>query len=226
MGGAEPLSAPQTPGPPLEAVLEMAFQGDGKAQMTLAVLYENRQAYADAFRWFQRAADQGMAEARFKVGFYYLAGQGLSRDPARAAEWFLKAAEQGYSPAQYNLGLCHEKGLGVPASFTEAGKWYLQAAGQGNPAAQKALGVLHELGRGVETDYGQAYRWYETAAAQGFSDARALSRNLQQKMTPEQLDRGRELLAESLRQPGAEPNVAAQMPKAISPAKKTVDFLD
>src|SRR3954454_1319801 len=53
------------------------------------------QNYAEAARWFRKAAEQGNADAQNHLGVLYDHGKGVTQDHAEAARWFRKAAEQG-----------------------------------------------------------------------------------------------------------------------------------
>jgi len=48
----------------------------------------------------REAAEQGNADAQFKLGNSYFTGQGEVRDYAKAAEWFRKAVAQGHGEAK------------------------------------------------------------------------------------------------------------------------------
>jgi TPR repeat protein len=58
-----------------------------------------------ALRAYTEAAQEGDAEARFKLGWLYEQGQWVAKDPAQAAHWYRLAADQGETVAQYNLAL-------------------------------------------------------------------------------------------------------------------------
>ena len=58
---------------------------------------------AKAVELFQKAADQGNADAQNNLGVMYYSGEGVPSDTAKAAEWFKKAAAQGNADAQANL---------------------------------------------------------------------------------------------------------------------------
>jgi hypothetical protein len=62
------------------------------------------QDFAEAARWYEKAADQNDPLAQGALGELYANGQGTPRDPVRAAGWYRKAAGQGYGPAQFSLG--------------------------------------------------------------------------------------------------------------------------
>ena len=89
------------------------------------------QDYAEAAKWYRKAADQGIAEAQQNLGVMYENGQGVPQNPAEAVKRYRRAAEQGNATAQYNLGVNYENGQGVPKDDAEAAKWYRLAAGAG-----------------------------------------------------------------------------------------------
>ena len=59
-------------------------------------------------------AEQGHAQAQFKLGRYYEIGEGVNQDNKKAIIWYTKAAEQGYGKAQNNLGRLYMQGQGIP----------------------------------------------------------------------------------------------------------------
>ena len=50
--------------------------------------------YAEAVKWYRKAAEQGNANAQKNLGVCYEKGLGVSKDQAEADKWFHKAAEQ------------------------------------------------------------------------------------------------------------------------------------
>ena len=86
---------------------------------------------AEAVKWFQKAAEQGNADAQNKLGCCYEEGSGVKKDLAEAVKWYRKAAEQGNAFAQYNLGFCYNTGRGVPKNSVETYKWHNLASAQG-----------------------------------------------------------------------------------------------
>jgi len=130
-----------------------------------------KQDYAEAVRWFRKAAEQGHAGAQSNLGVMYKNGQGVKRDHAEAVRWFRKAAEQGQAKAHYNLGVMYANGQGVKQDYAEAVRWLRKAAEQGDAHAQYNLGVMYENGQGVKRDHAEAVRWYRKAAEQGVVNA-------------------------------------------------------
>jgi TPR repeat protein len=101
---------------------------------------------AGAVKWYRKAAEQGHAEAQFKLGAMCFSGDGVLQDDAGAVKWYRMAAEQGHAEAQDDLGYMYENGLGVPQDDAEAEKWHWKAAEQGNAEAQYNLGILAKQG--------------------------------------------------------------------------------
>lgn len=62
------------------------------------------------------------------LGFYYLDGESVPKQPSEALYWLRKAAELGDSDAMTQLGLLYETGEGTPIDYNEALKWYAQDA--------------------------------------------------------------------------------------------------
>src|SRR5271165_1671390 len=70
------------------------------------------QDYAEAAKWYRKAAEQGYAQAQSALGFMYNTGQGVQQDFAEAVKWFRNAAEQGDAFGQSNLGFMYWLGRG------------------------------------------------------------------------------------------------------------------
>jgi len=61
------------------------------------------QDYAEAVRWYRKAADQGYAIAQYDLGNMYDQGKGVPQNYGEARRWYRKAADQGYTNAQRAL---------------------------------------------------------------------------------------------------------------------------
>ena len=127
--------------------------------------------YAEAAKWYLKAAEQGFAQAQCSLGYMYAHGEGVKEDKVEAIKWYRKAAEQGEDTAQWRLGNMYDSGSGVRQDKTEAAKWYRKSAEQGNLCGQFFLGLLYELGEGVREDITQAFYWYRKSAEQGYDIA-------------------------------------------------------
>jgi len=151
-----------------------AENGDLDAQNVLGNVYTNallgvKQDFAEALRWYKRAADKAFAPAQFNLGLAYELGRGTAADDRQAFKYYLMAAEQGFAAAQFNVGNMYSAGRGVGQDLFEANLWYKQAAEKGFIEAQFGLGLAYEAGRGVRKDEVQAARWYKQAADRGLA---------------------------------------------------------
>ncbi len=157
-----------------------AERGDASAQADLAFMYSHGQGvpqdYAEAVRWYLRAADQGDAKAEGGLAFMYSHGQGVPQDYAEAVRWYRRAADQGDAKAKAGLAFMYSHGQGVPQDYAEAVRWYREAAEGVYARAKYDLGNMYYNGRGVPQDGAEAIRWYRKAADEGDEYAlRALS---------------------------------------------------
>ena len=136
------------------------LSGMSAEEFNSTAYYAKNENDVKAFEWFEKAAEQGYAEAQYLTGTLYSgAGRGVKGNSAKALEWYEKAAEQGYIPAQYSLGnrLQH-------SDIDKAIEWYEKAAEQGSPYAQLDLGLLYLEGDGVGPDYVKAAGWLVRAS--------------------------------------------------------------
>ena len=126
-----------------EWVLKAAEQGYARAQCKLGCMYRDgtgvERSYEKARDWYlkaveqgfayakyhllklyQKAAEQGDADAQLKLGSMYYNGTGVAQSYEKAVEWYRKAAEQRDADAQYHLGVMYELGDGVEESYEKA----------------------------------------------------------------------------------------------------------
>ncbi|WP_339643681.1 tetratricopeptide repeat protein [uncultured Porticoccus sp.] len=118
------------------------------------------------------AAEQGDAEAQYKMGYISYTGAGVEQNYSEALRWYRLAADQGHVTATNNLGVMYRNGEGVPQNNTEAVKWYRLAAEQGFAQAQYNLGFMYRNGEGVPQNNTEAVKWYRLAAEQGHKNAK------------------------------------------------------
>lgn len=91
--------------------------------------------YEAAREAWQPLAEQGHAQARFRLGCLYAFGQGVPEDHAMARRLYRLAAEQGDADAQNNLGGMYAEGMGVERDLVQAYMWFEIAAGIGHAMA-------------------------------------------------------------------------------------------
>ena len=86
------------------------------------------QDYAEAMKWFGKAAEQNCQYAQFKIGEMYYKGEGVSKDYSEAMKWYYKSAEQKYDiaimiDAQFKLAKMYYRGEGAPRDYVRAYMW-------------------------------------------------------------------------------------------------------
>ena len=96
----------QTAEPGIVEMLRVAAEGgDAGVQHELATLYATGRDVArddaEALKWFERAAVQGLSNAQFNLGVMYAEGRGVRSAPARAGAWDRRAAEHGHPNAHH-----------------------------------------------------------------------------------------------------------------------------
>jgi TPR repeat protein len=94
--------------------------------------------YAEAVKWWRKAAEQGNAQAQHNLGLMYDEGEGVTQDYAEAVKWYRKAAEQGDVEAQVILGRMYYFGDGILQDTITAHMWFHIAADNGHMNAGKS----------------------------------------------------------------------------------------
>jgi TPR repeat protein len=160
---------------PVETVKHAAKHGDVTGEFYLGWLLWSGHGIAtnrtEAIRWFQTAAEKGLAAAQNRIGWLYHHGEGLKTNYDEALKWYRKAAQQGYASSDYNLGTMYYSGAGTPKDHAEALMHFRRAAGQGLAPAQASLGYMYREGLGTPKDDNQSVLWYRKAADQGVAEA-------------------------------------------------------
>lgn len=83
-----------------------------------------------AAAWFQKAANQGHADAQLFLASMYRKGEWVKRNYQQALTWYRKAADQGDADAQLELGLMHARGEGVAKNDRQAVEWFNKVLAQ------------------------------------------------------------------------------------------------
>jgi TPR repeat protein len=121
-----------------------------------------------SFLWLMKQVEKDEnPKNQSRIGWCFINGRGVLKDPVQALEWFRKSAKQGDSYSQHGLGMLHYQGVGVERNEEKAFYWFEKAATQGDANSQHHLGLLYYRGGGVEKDEEKAFYWFEKAATQG-----------------------------------------------------------
>jgi TPR repeat protein len=84
----------------MDQVKVAATGGDEEAQVALGDWYLLGQSglsqdYAEALKWFRKAAEEGNSSGQTRLGQMYVHGLGVEKGYAEALKWYRKAADQG-----------------------------------------------------------------------------------------------------------------------------------
>jgi len=194
--GAAPIPAklseivlPAGFGPP--ALVAAAKGGDPLAYYEIGTRFTEargvKEDFAEAAKWYQRAADAGVVPAEYRLANLYEKGSGVARDSSKAKALYLKAAEAGNASAIHNLAVLLASGRDGAPDFAEAAKWFEKAANFGVRDSQFNLAVLFARGNGVAQNLEESYKWFAIAARHGDKDAAEKRDEIAKAMTPETL---------------------------------------
>jgi localization factor PodJL len=125
----------------------------------------------EAARWFERAANQGLVPAIYRLGSIYEKGQGVRKNLDGARRLYVAAAERGNAKAMHNIAVLHAEGADGKPDYRAAAQWFGKAAAHGVADSQYNLGILYARGIGVDQNLAESYKWFSLAAAQGDQDA-------------------------------------------------------
>ncbi|MFD1379316.1 tetratricopeptide repeat protein [Fodinicurvata halophila] len=145
---------------------QAAERGHAGAQEKIGQYHlSNANNPSEAARWFQAAANQGLASAENNLGLLYAEGRGVNKDPARAFELINRAASKGLPGAKHNLGLLYKSGTGVAADPNRAKQLFEEAAQQGYQRSQYVLAQMHMKGEGVSQNPVETLKWLMISAS-------------------------------------------------------------
>lgn len=178
--GSGPLNSriskdPSLPGA-IQEIEAKAFESIPEAQHDLAAIYTAGHAgveinYTKAAQWFNEAAINGVANARYNLGVLYHQGLGVEQNMSKALGWYKAAARKNHPEALYNLGIAHLEGIGTKYSPHLAAGYFERAADKDVLEAAYNLGLIHENGLLGSASFDDALVWYQKAASLGSPDA-------------------------------------------------------
>ena len=123
-----------------------AIDGDADAQFELAGLYARgdvvEQNFAEAVKWYWKAAEQGHDSAQYKLGLAYQKGKGVPKSETEAYIWLNMSAENG---APFN-------GRGKAGELADEIRASLSAI-QLEQAEKIAKRLQHQISKQVEENY-------------------------------------------------------------------------
>lgn len=142
---------------PIQAVTQLAEEGNVQAQYELAGLCCNKEPkdYRKAVHWYMKAAEQGHLDAQYLLIKEYSSFL-TNRDYEQLKQWLHVKAEEGIVQAKFYLGELYFQ----LSDYEQALYWYRLAGNQRYGPAMCRLGQMYENGTGVAQDYKQAEEWF------------------------------------------------------------------
>lgn len=111
-----------------------------KQNLMLANACLERESYAEAIPYYNRAIELGSDSCSYELGICY-----LKNNDVKALKQLKNAAEQGNKEAMYQLGEMYQYAKLVNADESSAIAWYQQAASLGHSAAKKEASKLLKI---------------------------------------------------------------------------------
>ena len=131
-----------------------------------------RKNFKRAEKYFKIAADSGMSEAQYKLGWIYRFGLSGKKDIDKARYYLEKAAEQGHIGALSLL--VHVYQLPGHTNYRKAFEYAKTAADMGDAASAFRTANFYFVGRGCDADTGKACKYYNFAYEHGVYRAKIM----------------------------------------------------
>lgn len=123
---------------------QAAHAGDARSSAMLGAYLAGQRVSWDGMtgpQWLQRAADQKVPSAYAALGYLYLRGQAVPRDPRVAFDMFLRGAQAGDPASQGWLCTAYRPENGATVVPALSRYWCAQAAKGGNLGAMQAIAL-------------------------------------------------------------------------------------
>lgn len=156
--------------------IERANQGDPAAETLVAEILSRGLGVpvngAEAAKWYQRAAEQGVSEAQFQYALILLDGRFAKKDDKEAQALLQASAEAGNPLAQFNLAQLLVQREPGETGLAKAVPYYEKASDNGLADAQYAMAQIYANGAaGKKQDDIEARRLLVLAARQNYDTA-------------------------------------------------------
>ncbi len=109
-------------------------------------------------------AEDGNAEAQFRMAIMQQNGLGMVANIAKAFDNMLGSAKQGHALAMHSLGFMYYQGECTDQDYSQAKYWFEKAAAKDMAGSMMSLGMMYAAGQGVDKDETQAKYWNDLAS--------------------------------------------------------------
>eukprot|EP01127_Copromyxa_protea_P014296 TRINITY_DN3959_c0_g1_i2.p1 TRINITY_DN3959_c0_g1~~TRINITY_DN3959_c0_g1_i2.p1 ORF type:complete len:664 (-),score=183.28 TRINITY_DN3959_c0_g1_i2:37-2028(-) len=155
----------------------LAIDGSAEAQKKIGDLYYDginlEVDQEEAFKWYQKAAEQGNLSARFFVAEMTMCNSDDKAEKDACLEQIKDLASQGVPEAKQFVAFFSLQGTLVPKNILEAFRLYKELADDtGLPEAAYEVGMMYCRGRdGIVYDVEEGARYLEIAASQNHAES-------------------------------------------------------
>jgi TPR repeat protein len=128
--------------------MKLAEKGNAEAEFKVGEMYETgfgvQQDMTQAEIWITKAAEKGHETANFKLLYWDLEKNGVTKSNKAAFESLQAKANEGNPQAEYYLGKMYSRGVGVKKDPDQAINWLNKAAFVGVLEAEREMVVVRE----------------------------------------------------------------------------------
>ena len=166
------LKQSSNPAEALYLIKQADGAGDLAATAQLGKIYENgalgvAKNPKHAFKYYQRASDEGVPIAKFHLARLYDNGIGVSANEVQSTRLYRQAALSGVAVANAVMARRYFEGKGLESDPIAGVGWLTRGAQLGSSDAMVVLGERYELGDTLKQDLNMAGRLYSQAAKMG-----------------------------------------------------------
>jgi TPR repeat protein len=127
-----------------------------------------------AVKWMRLASSQALPESFYALGTYYLAGQGVAENEAKAVEWFQRGAKQANEDCIHIVANHFNEWSHYLTDQTPYLDYFIAKAESGDADAQLMLGQIYRGDDADDQRLKEAVIWLAKAAEQGNTEANKL----------------------------------------------------
>ena len=128
--------------------MKMAEKGNAEAEYKVGEMYETgfgvKKDMKEAKSWITKSAGQGHETAKFKLLYWDIEKNGITKVNKAEVDVLVAEAEGGNPQAQFYVGKMHANGVGVKKNSTVAIGWLNKAALVGVLVAERELITVRE----------------------------------------------------------------------------------
>ncbi len=128
--------------------MKMAKKGNAEAEYKVGEMYETgfgvKKDMNEAMSWTTKSASQGHETAKFKLLYWDIEKNGITKLNKAEVDVLVAKAEDGNPQAQFYVGKMHANGVGVKKNSTVAIGWLNKAALVGVLVAERELITVRE----------------------------------------------------------------------------------